>query len=373
MRYRRMPIEVESPEQFGYDRIRRNLAESSVRDGVLGDIADDLPGRLAGLVLAYGDHLGIPELRARIADDWGVDADEVLVTPGAAAALFLVHTALLHPGDHLVVMRPNYATNLETPRAIGAEVTFVDTRWEDGWRLDHERVAAAMTERTALVSVTTPGNPTGRMLRPEDLEALVALVEAHPRARLLVDETYRDLSWLPPTTPAAARSTRAIGVSSLSKAYGLPGIRVGWLATRDPGVRETLLAAKEQVVIAGSVLDETVALAALERRGAWLPRLREGAAAGRAAVEAWIGDSPFEWIAPDGGAVGFPRLRPDLDVAPDDFYRILFQEHGTVVGPGHWFEQPSAHFRLGFGWPSPRELAEGLAALRDAAEAARRA
>ena len=118
MRYRRMPIEVESPEQLGYDTIAYNLSESSVADRRLSDLGLDLD--IDEVLLCYGDHLGDPVLREAVAAGGeGVRADDVLVTPGAAGALFGAATALLEPGDHLVVVRTNYATNLETPRAIG--------------------------------------------------------------------------------------------------------------------------------------------------------------------------------------------------------------------------------------------------------------
>src|SRR5271154_2277624 len=119
-----MPIEVESPEQLGYDTITNNLSESSVSDRRLADLGLDATIDFAlGLPLAYGDHLGDPELRAAIAAGGaGLQPDDVLVTPGAAAALFAVATSLLEPGDHAVVVRTNYATNLETPRAIGADL-----------------------------------------------------------------------------------------------------------------------------------------------------------------------------------------------------------------------------------------------------------
>lgn len=372
MRYRRLPIEIESPEQFGYERIRHNLAESSVRDLVLRDLAPDLPERLASLVLAYGDHLGLPGLRDRIGALWSVPAETVIVTPGAAAALFLVNTTCIRPGDHVVVARPNYATNVETPRAIGADVTYLDATWETGWRLTPSEVAEAMTDRTVLVSLTTPGNPTGAVIPEAELASIVEIVERHPFARLLLDETYRDLTFGTPTTPGAALSDRVIGVSSLSKAYGIPGIRVGWLATGDRGLLEMLLAAKEQIVIANSVVDETIALAALEGRDHWLPRLRGGVATARDTVAAWIGDSPFEWIAPAGGAVGFPRIRPDVDLDIERFYASLLEAYGTVVGPGHWFEQSRRSFRLGFGWPTPSELEGGLRALSQAVADVRR-
>jgi len=361
VRYRRMPIEAESPEQFGYDRIRFNLAESSIADARLGDIANGVD--LDGLVLNYGDHLGHPGLRALVAADAAGTADDVLVTPGAAAALFLVHTAVLQPGDHVIVARPNYATNVETPRTIGADVSYLDLSFEDGWRIDTDRIAALLTPRTKLVSLTSPHNPTGQVMPEAALRAVVSLVE-RAGARLLFDETYREMTFGDPLPVAASLSDRAISVSSLSKTYGLPGLRIGWLVTRDRAVRDTLLAAKEQVFITGSVVDEELAFRALSRRAGVLPGIRARIAAAFDATRQWIAaDARFEWIEPAGGVVGFPRIRPDLGVDVDRFYELLLERYGTVVGPGHWFEQPRELFRLGFGWPSPAELAEGLANL----------
>jgi aspartate/methionine/tyrosine aminotransferase len=367
VRYRRMPIEEESPEQLGYGRIRRNLAESSVADASLGDLATGLEG----LVLQYGDHLGLPELRAAIAADMpGGDPDDVMVTPGAVAALFILHTSLLEPGDHIVVARPNYATNVETPRAIGADVSYLDLAFEDGWAVDPARIAALMTPRTRLVSLTTPHNPTGTTLDEATLREVLALVE-RAGARLLVDETYREMTFDEPLPVAASLGPSAISVSSLSKTYGLPGIRIGWLVTRDRGLRDRFLAAKEQILISGSLVDETIALGALRRRPAWLPAIRERIDDAFTMTAEWLdGHERLEWIPPRGGVVGFPRIRPGAGVDIDAFYRILFEEHGTIVGPGHWFEQPRSHFRLGYGWPTLAELGEGLEAIDAALDAA---
>jgi len=360
-----MPIEVESPEEVGYDRIRCNLAESSVTDVRLGD----LDVALADLVLLYGDHLGHAGLRALIAADGpGLSAEEVMLTPGAAAALFMIATSLLGSGDHLIVARPNYATNLETPRAIGADISFLDLSWDDAWAVEPARIAALLRPETRLVSLTTPHNPTGQLMDEATLSAVIGLVEAHPHARLLIDETYRELQDGPLPPLAAARSERVISVSSLSKAYGLPGIRVGWLVTRDAALRQTLLAAKEQIVITGSVVDETIGYEAVRRRDELLAPIRARSAAARALTRRWMaGQDVFEWHEPRGGVVGFPRVRPAVELDMDRFYRRLFEGYGTVVGPGHWFEQSDRSFRLGFGWPSMERLQEGLAALSAAA------
>lgn len=368
-----MPIEAESPEQFGYDRIRFNLAESSVADTPLRD----LDVSLDDLVLLYGDHLGRPGLRAAIAAGAagadGVTLDDVLVTPGAAAALFIISTTLLRTGDHVIVARPNYATNLETPVAIGADISYMDLTYEDGWAVDPDRIAALMTPGTKLVSLTNPHNPTGQVIPETTIQAIVDLVEAHPQAGLLIDETYREMTFGGPQPVAATLSERAISVSSLSKADGLPGIRIGWLVTRDAALLERFLAAKEQILITNSVVDEAIAEVAMARRAERLTTIRAGIARAFETTRAWFaGQDDFEWIEPHGGVVGFPRFRPDIEVDVEAFYRILLDEYGTVVGPGHWFDQPRRHFRLGYGWPTPDELAGGLTGLSAAAKQALR-
>jgi aspartate/methionine/tyrosine aminotransferase len=181
---------------------------------------------------------------------------------------------------------------------------------------------------------------------------------------LLCDETYRDLTHAEPLPLAASLSDRAVSVASLSKAYGLPGLRVGWAITRDAALRETLLAAKEQIVICGATLDEAIAAAVLSDRDRILPPIRELVADHLQRVAGWIdGDDRVEWVRPEGGVVCFPRIRPDVPVDLERFYDLLLERHGTYVGPGHWFDADRRHFRVGFGWPSTSDLDAGLAAL----------
>jgi aspartate/methionine/tyrosine aminotransferase len=360
MRYLRMPIEVESPEEYGYSNIRYNLSESSIRDRSLSDLGLTVPN----LTLLYGEHRGTRRLRELIAADQAeLNADDVLITGGAATALFIVSTSLLGASDHLVVVRPNYATNLETPRAIGCAVSFIDLQLEANFRLDFEKLAAEITPRTRLVSVTCPHNPSGVMFTADELRRLVALTEAKG-CYLLVDETYRDLSYDGPLPLAATLGRHVISVSSLSKAYGIPGIRIGWLITRDPKLQETFLAAKEQISICGSVIDEWIAEQVLTRRGSifapTLVEMRER----RKLVGAWIEQEPLlECAPPHGGVVCFPHMRADPPGGTAAFYRRLLETHGTYVGPGHWFEMPDTFFRLGYGWPTRAELEAGLAAI----------
>jgi aspartate/methionine/tyrosine aminotransferase len=189
---------------------------------------DELDLDLKGLVLCYGDHLGNPALREQVAgESSAITTDQVLVTAGAAAALFIINTTLLSKGDHMIVAHPNYITNVETPRALGADVSLLPLRFEEGWRITADAVARLLCPETKLVSLTSPHNPTGSVLSEKELRAILALVE-EKGCYLLMDETYRDMAFGKRPPLAASLSPRAISVSSLSKAYGLPGIRIGW-------------------------------------------------------------------------------------------------------------------------------------------------
>lgn len=362
MKYKRMLIEVESPEELGYGTIRNNLSESSIRDRTV----DELNVDLSGITLLYGAHRGDGALRDQIARQAGSDRitpNDVLVTTGAAGALFIIATSLLERDSHLVVVRPNYATNLETPRAIGCAMTCVDLSFEEGFRLDVGGVARAITTATRLISVTTPHNPTGTVLAWDDLIRLEELAAAHG-CHLLVDETYRDLTHGEPPPSAASISARVIAVSSLSKAFGTPGLRTGWIITRDPALQELFLAAKEQIGICGSAVDERLATAVLAGREEWLARTRPRNLAHLAVVREWIArERHIEWVEPAGGVVCFPRMNVSESFDVERFYRSLLERHGTYVGPGHWFEMPKRYMRIGFAWPHEHELRGGLAAI----------
>jgi len=367
MKFVRMPIEVESPEERGYSTIRYNLAESSVTDRPLSDFKL----RLDELVLAYADHRGLPQLRAEIAADGGVAEADILTTPGAAGALFFIAVTLLRPDDHLIVVRPNYATNLETPRAIGCAIGLVDLTFEDGFALDLGRIRRAIRPNTRLISLTTPHNPTGTCLSEAQLRE-AAEIAAQAGCRLLVDETYRDMVFGPKPPLAATIAPHVISVSSMSKAYGIPGVRVGWIVNSDPKLMTDFLAAKEQVGICGSIVDETIAAIALGQRQMFLPPLIDRLRKARDRVEAWIArDDGFEWVKPEGGCVSFPRIKPAVAVDLDRFYKTLDEECGTAVGPGHWFEMDRRFMRVGYGWPTADELGMGLAGLSRALATAR--
>ena len=362
MKYVRMPIEVESPEEIGYNRIQYNLSESSITDQRLSDLGLALPD----IPLVYNEHRGSESLRNLIIDGAaGLSAADVLITEGAAGALFIVSTALLSSKDHLVVVRPNYATNIETPRAIGCDISFLDLSFDQEFKLDIAALRALVRPETKVISITCPHNPTGVMLSEAELRQVVNLARENG-SFLVVDETYRDLSMDIALPLAASLGPHVISVSSLSKAYGVPGIRLGWLITSNPQLQELFLAAKEQITICGSVLHEWIGENILINRRVILDARLKEMRRRRQTVEDWVHDEDLlSWVRPAGGVVCFPRMREMPPGGTDAFYKRLM-DHGTYVGPGHWFEMPDTYFRLGYGWSSASELEHGLLGISQA-------
>lgn len=358
MKYQRMAMEAESPDLTGHGTLRFNLAESSVRDRSLGELKIDF----GDLVLPYGNHYGMAELRAVIADLSGdnIGPDNVLLTAGAAGALFIISSSLLEPGDHMVVGFPNYATNYETPGAIGARVERHQQSFDNRFAIDVEKIRAQVTADTRFISLTCPHNPSGVMFSRQELDQLIDIAE-QKGCWLVLDETYREMAYAEPLPVAASLSNRVISISSMSKTWGVPGIRIGWLITQDEDLMETFISAKEQIGITGSVLDETVAFQMLSRHDTLLPAIRDEVHTAFEIFSDWAQqEHRIEWVRPDGGVTCCVRI-PD---APDDkmasFYSLLHSHYKTAVGPGHWFKLPRNYMRIGFGWTRPEATREAL-------------
>ncbi|KAJ5520328.1 Pyridoxal phosphate-dependent transferase major protein [Penicillium fimorum] len=373
MHYKRMDIEKESPEEVGAV-IRYNLSESAVSDRTLSGLNISIP---ADLVLTYTEHQGNSIIRSSVAAVSGgsLSPEDVLVTAGASTALFIVESALLGPKDHFIITRPNYATSLEIARGIGCDMTIIDLDFESQYRLSPNEIAAAIRPgETKLISICSPNNPTGTVVPAEQLREIAVLAKSHG-CFLLIDETYIDLTFpdseLEPIPAAASLGDHVIGVSSMSKAYGVPGIRVGWLTTTNAVLQELFLAAKEQISISGSVLDELVAEQILARREELLSSTRAEMQRRRDQIAAWIDDNSdiFEWVRPEAGVMCFVKMKKVPLRDTQAFYDRLLREYGTYVGPGRWFERQDIFFRLGFGWPSSEALTAGLQAISKALRA----
>lgn len=352
-----MPIEKESPEEIGYGNIECNLAESSVADLCF----DELNISLNDLKLEYIGHRGKEIFRELIVKDVSnLTPKNVLLTSGAAGALFIINTSLLDKEGHLIVVRPNYATNIKVPETIGCKISYIDLQFENEWQLELASVADAITPATKLISVTTPHNPTGMVMDEKVLNQLIELT-GERNIYLLVDETYRDTCFKTDYPIVASKSKNVISVSSLSKAYGLPGLRMGWIITQDEILMEQFLAAKEMMYISNSAIDEEVAYQFYLQKEKFAKTINENAMQNFALLKQWLDkEKRLECILPKGGVVCFPRFKNDIAIDTNKFYHTLLQKYKTMVGPGHWFEMPDTYMRIGFGWANAATFEQGL-------------
>ncbi len=361
MWYNRMELEIWF-DQYQYE-IEYDIGESAVKTMALKDVSVDLQD----VLLRYGYHKGNPELRAAIAEQYpGLTPEHIVVTTGASEANFVVVSALVKPGDHMIVEHPNYPSLYEVPRSLGCDVSLFTLKFENGFKPDWEKLEKLIRPETRLISLTHPNNPTGSMITEAELKQVVELVEKRG-IFLLFDETYRHMASEDKLLPAAAGlSERVVSISSMSKCYGLPGIRTGWLATRHQGILDQVLAIREQVSISNNALSEVIAREVLTNKDNFLQRARRRISANRDVVADWMNrQAEIEWVYPETGVVCLPRLRTDLDVKPEELYRRLAEQYKTFVVPGRCFEMEERFFRIGFGADAP-EIRAGLAHLNQA-------
>ena len=297
---------------------------------------------------------------------------------GAALGLFLLAFELCRPGDEAVVVTPCFPPARDALRASGVHLRECPLGFDRGYRLTAASIEPLLNERTKLVSMASPQNPSGVRTPPAEIAAILELMRVRaPAARLFVDETYRDATYGDePTPPSAAGLDPAIVTGgSVSKAHGAPGLRVGWLTVRDADLRERLVTAKMNVVISGSPLDETLAAAVLENRETILGTRRRLLAAGVATVAAWVEGQGglVDWVRPEGGALCCLRLDPEaFDAAGVARFWAALPEAGLQLADGGWFGETSRVVRLGFGYLPIAALPGALEALSGALRTALR-
>ncbi|MFI6924720.1 aminotransferase class I/II-fold pyridoxal phosphate-dependent enzyme [Nonomuraea spiralis] len=323
------------------------------------------------LSLGYTETFGDPGLRRAVAATYEhVEADDVLVFAGAQEALYLAMQVLLGPGDHAVVVTPCYQSAETVPMAL-CEVTGVALDPANDWALDLDAVAAAIRPNTRVVSVNFPSNPTGKVIAAADLARLAALCEERG-IHLFSDEVYRGLELDPARTlpQAADLSPTALSLNVTSKSLGMPGLRIGWIACRDRELRSRLERAKHYTTICNSAPSEILARIAIKAREHILARNRGIIAANLPRFEAFFGayGDLFEWRAPDGGCVTFPRYLGADGV--EAFCAELVERAGVLLLPGSVYRSeltstPDDRFRLGVGRADPGPALEAWASFLD--------
>ena len=327
---------------------------------------DELPGARDALELTGGNNNGYPPLVDAIARAYDVEPDYVATAQGASGANFLACAALAGPGDDVLIERPAYDPLLAIPRLLGARVVRFDRRAENGFALDPAEVQAAITPRTRIVVLTSPHNPTGATA-PEEVLLEVERIAARAGAVVMVDEVYLDASLERRPRPAARLGPGFVSTSSLTKSYGLAGLKCGWTLA-SPEITERVRRARDIVDGTGAFPAERLAALAFSQLDRLRRRAHEILAPNRRRVIEFLRGRPeIEFVEPQGGTVVFPRLR---DAASSDILAawLLNHEHTAIV-PGRFFEAPP-HCRIGFG-VRPEMLEGGLAALARALDEGR--
>jgi len=367
-----MPFHPFAVEQFLSENeqgVDYNFSESGVepvRLGELLELAGLQPDALNDVSFHYPQVNGELPLRQRIADLYdGADADHVLVTVGASEANGLIAATVLEAGDEVVAMAPTYLQFAGNAQNRGVEVKPVPLIEDAGWALDVDRLTAAIGPATKVVSVVNPHNPTGSILSEEAMSAIIEAADS-VGAWILADEVYAgaERSRNQPTPSFWGRYERTIAVNSMSKAYGLPGLRCGWVVA-PPTMIDALWRRHEYATISATMLSNKLAAIALEPtvRAQLIARTRRLIRDGFDLLGDRLAHHPgvFSVVPPEASAMSFVRY--DLPVASRDLALRLRSEQSVLVIPGDCFGMEH-HFRVSSALP-PDYLGAGLDRLND--------
>lgn len=360
-----VPFDLERWQSTWENRVRFNLSESgvhplSVRE--LIELAGASADPLLDVRLGYSQSNGTDALRARIAALYpGASPEQVLVTTGSAEANYVAALGLIEPGDSVAMLLPNYLQLWGHTQNLGAQVRGFRLHEDRGWAPDPDEIRAAIAPGTKLVVVTNPHNPTGSILA-EPMRRAILERTAKVGAWLLADEVYIGAERDGQTTQSFWGSyDRLVCVSGLSKAYGLPGLRIGWLVA-PPQLVADAWAHHDYTTIGPSGATDHLAAVALEPavRERLLARTRGILRTNYPIFETWLrgfGET-FSWIAPRAGAICFTRYRPTLN--GDDLVERVRASESVLLVPGEHFGMPG-YLRFGFG-NEGGELGQALAA-----------
>jgi aspartate/methionine/tyrosine aminotransferase len=359
-------------EQFAMERMQStwenrvdyNLSESGVvpltpRE-LVGDEAADL---VLDQPLVYTQSNGTTALRSLIASLYaGASADHIQVTNGGSEANYVVVWRLIEPGDEVAMLVPNYMQTWGLARAFGATVRewpLIEDCQTARWRPDLDALRRVVSDRTRIIVICTPNNPTGARLTVDELDEIAAIADRHG-AWILSDEVYRGAELDGQEAPTMwGRSERVIVTSGLSKAYGLPGLRIGWIASV-PSLVASTWSYHDYTTIAPGALSDRLARVALEpsRRAQLLARTRNILRTNLPTIEDWLtAHAPaFSWIRPEAGAIVYARY--NYRINSTELVTRLRDEKSVLIVPGDHFGM-DGYLRLGFG-ERPDYLASGL-------------
>jgi len=303
------------------------------------------------LLLGYTETQGLPLLREEIAKLYtSIKSNQILTTAGAEEGIYCTMRTLLVPGDHVIVVTPCYQSLETLPKSFGAEITVIALNPKNHWNLPLENVRRAFQANTKLLILNYPHNPTGALLAKEVFEGMITLARAHD-AYIFCDEMYRYLEVNEQDRlPAMADAyEKGISLFGMTKPFGLAGLRIGWLASRDTNYMQKMADYKHYTSICNSATSEVLAVIALRAKKAILEKNRKIMLENLKLLDQFFErhSSSLRWIRPESGSIGLVELL--LPVSIDEFAQELVERTGVLIMPGSVFDMPGNFFRIGFG------------------------
>lgn len=345
-------FELERWQSHHEHEVDYNLAESGVHPLSAGDlVAGEEVDRLLRLPLVYAQTNGPVELRERIAQRCGASIGNILVTNGTIEANFIAAWWMLEPGDEIAYLTPNYLQIGGLAESFGVRVRPFSLREELGWQPDPDELERAVTPRTKAIVLLNPNNPTGVVLEPAAMDRIVELA-GRVGAWLVVDEVYRGTEHDGRLTPSFwGRQERVMVTGSLSKAYGLPGLRIGWIVAPE-GVVESLWSRKDYLSITASTLSYELAKIALDPANAdlILGRNRQRVIDNLAVLRSWV-DSRRGRSLVSPTAAAMALLRYEHAIGSSELSARIHRDRSVLVVPGRHFGLERC-LRIGYGLPT---------------------
>jgi len=319
---------------------------------------------LHDLGLGYTESTGSPELQRLIAMQYtNIRENEVLVTSGAEEAIFIFMNVALKRGDHVIVQYPCYQSLIEVARAIGCEITKWEVKEENQWEPDMDFLAGSIKDNTRAIIINSPHNPTGYLIPQEKLNTIIEI--AGKRDILIFsDEVYRFLEYDEQDAVGAACDAydNAVSLGVMSKSYGLAGLRIGWIATKNNEIYKKMAAFKDYTSICNSAPSEFLATIALKHRHRLVQRNLNIIKENLALWDRFFSDYAhlFSWPKPKAGPIAFPSIKWNQDV--EDFCIDLINSKGVLLLPGNYYDFGNKNFRIGYG---RKNMPEGLEKLSE--------
>lgn len=327
-------------------------AESFAMSEILEMGGDQEKNLWRNLRLGYTESQGLPSLRKTVAKELypGLDSENILMFAGAEEGIFCALHALIEARDHVIVLTPCYQSLLEIPRLKGADITEIQLKEDNDWRIDLSAVKKAIKSNTKCMIINFPHNPTGQVIEADELNELTDICK-FKQIWLFSDEVYRLLGApsKPWSSPAACVYDKGLSLGVMSKAFGMAGLRIGWIACQDKWILKKIEHIKHYTAICNSAPAEILSLISLKHKEEILQRNNKIVADNLELLEQFFIDYNhlFEWVRPQGGCVGFVKFKGMEPI--DSFCDKLVRKKSVLLMPASVYNYNSQHFRIGFG------------------------